>query len=118
MAYSVFQHIRLMILFPDPRPEFFGPFVYSQFRMVALGSFLFVLGGVFVLGGADLLVKWKDPKFRKKTDWIAFVALAALAYILLSWPWWLLAAIILIPPLFVLDRRDIARLKNGHGLQG
>jgi len=109
---SLYFRIRLMISFPDSRTNSVGPFVYSQSRALALGLFLFIALGILTLRGTVLNEKWKDPEFRKKTDWIIFATVALFLWVAFSWPWWLLAGFIIIPPLVVWERRKIANLRG------
>jgi hypothetical protein len=112
MGVSLFFHIRLMTLFPDSRVGFVGPLIYSQGRALALGVFLFIFAGVFALWRGVLNKKWKIPEFRRKTDWIVFAALAIFLYVVLVWPWWFVAAVILIPPLVAWNYHKISSLEG------
>jgi hypothetical protein len=75
----------------------FRPLNPEEKSMIGLATLALIANSVALLGGRKLVFKMREKSFARKFNLVSIPFLTAVFYFLLPWPWWLVAAFVIIP---------------------
>lgn len=86
----------------------------TDFSARELASFvvLFLLYSAALIGGEDLARKFDDPGFLRFLRWFEPLIPGFFIFVWIPWPYWLGAAVILLPLMFAYETRHMRKLAS------